>query len=163
MGYNRIRILLVDDEEDLVDFLSHRLLKQGFTIAATNSGAEAIASVERQRFDVAIVDLKMPEMDGIEFLQRIKAIQPFLEVIMLTGHGSHDSALEAGRQDAFRYLLKPYEFDQLLEQIAEAFEARKQNMDEGFRQEMQAIIDRGGSPREILQSQERLRKKYEED
>lgn len=163
MDHNRIRILLVDDEEDLVSFLSHRLLKQGFTISAAGSGEEAVEVVERQRFDVAVVDLKMPGIDGIECTKRIKAVQPFLEVILLTGHGSHESALEAGRHDAYRYLLKPYEFDELVARIEEAYEERRTRMAEGFRREMQEIIDHGGSPREILRAHEELRRKYEEE
>ena len=71
-----IRILLVDDEEDLVEFLAHLLLKRGYTVTATNSGAEAIEAVEAQIFDVALVDLKMPQMDGIQVLKRSAPSSP---------------------------------------------------------------------------------------
>lgn len=163
MAYNCIRILLVDDEEDLVEFLSHRLLKKGFFIAAAHSGAEAVAAVERQTFDVAIVDLKMPEMDGIEVLERAKDLQPYLEVLMLTGHGSHESALEAGRLQAYRYLQKPYDFADLLERITEAHEARKQALAKAYQQATQRAIERSGTARELLETQERLRRTYEQD
>lgn len=158
-----IRVLLVDDEADLVEFLSHRLLKKGLTVTATTSGTAAMAAVECQRFDVVILDLKMPEMDGIEVLRRIKEKQPFLEAIMLTGHGSHESALEAGKLAAFRYLLKPYDFDELLTLIREAHARKRQAMVDQFRQELEDVISSGGSPREITAATERLRREYEQN
>lgn len=158
-----IRVLLVDDEEDLVDFLSHRLLKHGFTVTATTAGTKAIEAAARQQYDVAIVDLKMPVMDGIEVLRWLRESQPFLETIMLTGHGSHDSALEAGRLQAFRYLLKPYEFDELVTLIEEAAANKRNNQRREFQEKQQEIIARGGTPREITAATEQLRREYELD
>lgn len=106
-----IRVLLVDDEQDLVEFLAQRLLRKGITVTATTSGPEALEAVRRQAFDVAVVDLKMPLMDGVEVLRRVKEMQPYLEVIMLTGHGSAESAHAAGRLDAFRYVMKPCDYE----------------------------------------------------
>lgn len=161
---NSIRVLLVDDEEDLITFLSHRLLKHGFSVSATGSGAEAVAAVEGQPFDVAVVDLKMPGMDGIECMQLVKTIQPFLEVIMLTGHGSYESALEAGRLEAYRYLIKPYEFDELLQQIREACAVKEKRMSEGYREESARLAATPGmTSRDLLHEQEELRRKYEID
>lgn len=158
------RVLLVDDEEDLITFLSHRLRKQGFEVSTTGSGVEAIAAVERQTFDVAVVDLKMPGMDGIETMKRLKAIQPFLEAIMLTGHGSYESALEAGRLATYRYLIKPYEFEELLEQIREAHAVKEQRRLAGYREESLELTSTPGiSPRELMHRQEELRRKYEID
>jgi len=159
-----IRVLLVDDEEDLTTFLSHRLRKHGLEVEATGSGPGAIAAVERQLFDVAVVDLKMPGMDGIETVKRLKATRPFLEVIMLTGHGSYESALEAGRLATYRYLIKPYEFEELLEQIREAHAAKEQRRLGGYREEFDALAATPGiSPRELMQRQAALRRKYEVD
>ena len=159
---NKIRVLLVDDEEDLTTFLSHRLTKQGMSVVATGSGAEAIEEAEKRHFDVAVVDLKMPGMDGIECMERLKEIRPFLETIMLTGHGSYESALDAGKLRTFRYLIKPYEFDELLEQIRDAREARKAKMDEGFREESRELSQMPGlTPRELMRRQEELLRKYE--
>ena len=158
-----IRVLLVDDEEDLVDFLSHRLLKHGFTVTATTAGTKAIEAAARQKYDVAIVDLKMPVMDGIEVLRWLRESQPFLETIMLTGHGSHDSALEAGRLQAFRYLLKPYEFDELVALIEEAAANKRNAQNREFQEKQQEIIARGGTPREITAATEHLRSEYELD
>jgi DNA-binding NtrC family response regulator len=158
-----IRILLVDDEEDLVTFLSQRLLKRSFTVMATTSGSAAIAAVQQQTFDVAIVDLKMPQMDGIEVLRQLRQEQPFLQVIMLTGHGSHDSALEAGKLDAFRYVVKPYDFDDLLGLIREAHDQKRQEQQASFKEELQKVIEGGGSPRDIARATERLRQEYEQN
>jgi DNA-binding NtrC family response regulator len=158
-----IRILLVDDEQDLVEFLAHRLLKQGFTVTAAGSGPEALAALGRQIFDVAILDLKMPDMDGIELLERIRGVQPFLEAVMLTGHGSTDSALEAGRLHAFRYLTKPYDYENLLARIREAHAHRERRLEEAFAAEMEAAMSPGHSSHEILTRCEELRRKYERD
>ena len=158
-----IRILLVDDEEDLVEFLAHLLLKRGYTVRATNSGPEAIEAVEAQVFDVALVDLKMPQMDGIEVLNNIRAIQPYLEVIMLTGHGSPNSALEAGRLQAFRYILKPYKVEELLELIQEAFEHREKLLNTAYQEEMEKVLTPGQTAKDILARCEDLRRKYDRE
>ncbi|MDY6954628.1 MAG: response regulator, partial [Thermodesulfobacteriota bacterium] len=105
-----LRVLLVDDEETLVEYISKRLLKQGFTVKATFSGEQALDAAEQRHYDVAVVDLKMPGMDGVETQRRLREIQPFLQCIVLTGHGSIESALESGQEDAFQYLLKPVDY-----------------------------------------------------
>jgi len=156
-----IRILLVDDEADLVEFLACLLLRRGCTVKATYSGPEAIAAVKARTYDVAIVDLKMPQMDGIEVIKRIRALQPFLQVIMLTGHGSIDSALEAGYLKAFRYLHKPYEFDNLMKLIKEACDHRERFLEAAYQEEMAELIALGHTPREILVRGEELRHKYD--
>ena len=119
-----IRVLLVDDEENLLEYLSKRLLKQGFTVKATFSGEEALDAAGDDHYDVAVVDLKMPEMDGVETQKRLKDIQPFLQCIVLTGHGSVETALESGHQDAFQYLLKPVDYDNLVAIIEQAYEKK---------------------------------------
>ena len=156
-----IRLLLVDDEEDLVTFLSHRLRKRGVEVTTALSGREALAAVDRQIFDVAVLDLKMPDLDGITVMERLKAIQPFTEVLMLTGHGSHDSAWEAGRLQAFRYLLKPYKIEELLEQIQEAYELREDVLNSAYEEEMMESMSPGHTPKDILARCEELRRKYD--
>ena len=153
----------MDDEEDLVNFLSHRLLKRGFTVTATTSGPEAITVVKQLIFDVVILDLKMPQMDGITVLQHLKQEQPYLEAIMLTAHGSHESALEAGRMDVYRYLIKPYNFEELVDQIQDANRHKFQQVQSAFQAEMTRVTTSGLSPREIIDATEKLRKKYEQD
>ena len=155
------RVLLVDDEQDLVDFLSQRLVKRGFSVRAATSGELAVAAAAEQTFDVAVVDLKMPGMDGLAVIKELKANQPFIETIMLTGHGSHDSALEAGKLHAHRYLLKPYDFDQLVEKIESAVDARRVELREEYERELEKVRKRS-SAREIVAATEQLRRKYEQ-
>ena len=158
-----IRILLVDDEEDLVSFLAHRLLKRGFTVTATTSGEAALEAARRQTIDVAVVDLKMPDMDGITVLRRMRDIQPYLKTIMLTGHGSHESALEAGRLDTVRYAIKPCEFDELLAMIQDAYRCKREEQRAAFTEEMRRESIGVLSPRELKSISDRLRLKYEQD
>lgn len=162
-GKKSIRVLLVDDEEDLVTFLGQRLKRQGFTVIASTSGQQALTAAKQRTFDVAVLDLKMPHMDGIAVLQKLKEVQPFLEAIMLTGHGSHDSALEAGRLQAFRYLIKPYNHEELVALIQEAHQAKVDKMKAEFLQELAKVTGGGGSPREIIEASARLRQEYEQN
>ena len=123
-----IRLLIADDEEDLVTVLAHRLRKRGIDVTMALSGAEAISAASELTFDVAVVDLRMPDMDGIQIIEQLKALQPHVEVLMLTGHGGHDSAWEAGRLQAYRYILKPHDFDDLLGLVREAAGFRRHKM-----------------------------------
>jgi two-component system NtrC family response regulator len=156
-----IRILLVDDEETLIEYLSKRLLQEGFTVRATTSGDDAVEVARGEDFDVAVVDLKMPGMDGIEVQRALKEIRPFLQTVVLTGHGSLDTALESGRQEAFRYLVKPADHEVLVKTIREAAEHKFSIQHDRFRTEMEEIATSGGSPRAIMRAIEDLRKKYD--
>ena len=159
-----IRILLVDDEHELVDYLGKRLRKRGHDVVGINSGKAALEQVKSRLFDVAVLDLKMPEMDGIELLTHLKEEQPFLQAIMLTGHGSMDSALESGRHDAFRFLVKPYEFGGLLKTIEEAYKDGLKQKKETFDADLQhAITTLSTAPHELIRETARLRKKYEQE
>jgi DNA-binding NtrC family response regulator len=121
-----IRLLLVDDEKDFVNILSKRIKRRNIDVTKAFSGAEAIQALRVQEFDVAVLDLKMEEMDGIETLKVLKIMDPLLAVIMLTGHGSAEAAEQGIRLGAFDYLTKPCELEELLEKIMEAFAHRKQ-------------------------------------
>lgn len=158
-----IRLLIVDDEEDLVTFLAHRLRKRDIDVTTALSGAEAIAAGTELTFDVAVVDLKMPDMDGIEVIEQLKFAQPFLEVLMLTGHGSHESAWEAGRLQAYRYLMKPYDFEELHEVILLAAEQKRTRMHAEFEDKLQALMISTTSPRDLIEMSEELRREYEQD
>ena len=157
------RLLLVDDEEDLVTYLGQRLQKRGMVVHGVTNGPDAIKAARAEVFDVAIVDLQMPKMNGIEVMQQLSALQPFLEAIMLTGHGSHESAWEAGKLHAFRYLIKPYDFDALLQMIGEAHAARSDALRRAFQEKFNDLIARNASAREIMTESERLRREYEQD
>lgn len=158
-----IRLLIVDDEEDLATFLAHRLRNRGLEVTMALSGSEAVSAAHELTFDVAIVDLKMPDLDGITVMEELKSTQPFMEVLMLTGHGSHDSAWEAGRLQAFRYLLKPFEFDELFDLILAAADQRRRRMDSEFEERLEALMSGATSPRDLIEESEKLRREYEQD
>lgn len=116
----RIRLLLVDDEEGYVNVLANRLEKRGFHVTRAYSGGDAIRAVRKQDFDVAVLDLKMEDMDGIEVLKIFKQMGLEMKVIMLTGHGSQEAATEGLSLGAFDYLTKPCELHDLIEKIRQA-------------------------------------------
>lgn len=158
-----IRLLLVDDEEDLVTFLAHRLRKRGMEVVTCSNGEDAVDAAGSQILDVAVVDLRMPGMDGLEVMEKLKRLQPYLEVIMLTGHGTHDTAWEAGRLQAFRYLLKPYDFDELAGFIEDAATQRRERMKSEFERRLSDLMGGTASPRDIIEESERLRRELEQD
>jgi DNA-binding NtrC family response regulator len=121
----RIKLLLVDDETGYVNVLANRLSRRKLQVTKSYSGSEAIQILRRQDFDVAVLDLKMEDIDGIEILKIFKRMAPEMAVIMLTGHGSAKAAREGLEAGAFDYLTKPCEFDELLIKIREAYEAAK--------------------------------------
>ena len=115
-----VRLLLVDDEVGYIEVLSKRLTRRGFEVTTASSGAEAIRAARRWDFDVAVVDLKMEDMDGIEVLKVLKRMVPALHVIILTGHGSERAARDGIAQGAFDYLIKPIGLDPLIARIRAA-------------------------------------------
>ena len=155
-----IRVLLVDDEETLLEYLSKRLLKLGFTVKATFSGEQAIEVAKEEHYDVAIVDLKMPGIDGVETQKRLRQIQPFLQCIVLTGHGSIESALESGQEDAFQYLLKPVDHDELVAAIREAHKKKTEVQDAKFREQLDQIHKSGLGAHGMRKAIADLRKIY---
>jgi DNA-binding response OmpR family regulator len=116
----RIRLLLVDDEEGYVKVLSKRLARRNMEVMTALSGAEGIQRLRKQDFDVAILDLKMEDMDGIEVLRVFKKMVPDLPVIMLTGHGTEKAAREGLDLGAFDYLTKPCDLEELVKKIRAA-------------------------------------------
>ena len=118
------QILFVDDTKDFVEYASKRLRARGYDVTTANCGEEALRVVEARDLDVVILDILMPGMNGVETLSAIKEIKPDLQVVMLTGHGTEESAERGMALGAFEYLLKPVEFGALLEVIGKAMEAR---------------------------------------
>jgi len=155
-----VRILLVDDEETLLEYLSKRLLKMGHTVKATFSGEQAIEVAKGEHFDVAVVDLKMPGIDGVETQKRLRDIQPFLQCIVLTGHGSVETALESGQQDAFQYLLKPIDYDNLVAIINDAYKKKMQIQEVKFREQVKGLSMAGLGPRGMKKAIAELHKIY---
>ena len=107
------KVLLVDDEEDFAEMLSLRLKELGEKVVIAYSGQEGLDTLAKTSIDVVILDIKMPGMDGIETLREIKKQYPIIEVILLTGHGSTETAVEGMKLGAFDYLIKPADFSDL--------------------------------------------------
>jgi len=118
------RILLVDDEERFRVTLEKMLAAQGLVVASRASGALALKELRQQAYDVVLLDIRMPEMDGIKTLRAIKEKHPDIEVIILTGHASMDAALEIIKLGGYDYLLKPCPLEELLLKIDAAYEKK---------------------------------------
>lgn len=114
------RVLLIDDEQDFVTTLAERLEIRGFATATSEDGESGLALIQREPFDVVILDLLMPGMSGLETLKQIRALAPKLPVILLTGHGSTREGMEGMRLGAVDYLMKPLAIEDLLTKIKEA-------------------------------------------
>jgi DNA-binding NtrC family response regulator len=129
----KVRILLVDDEELFVQPLAERLEMRDYDVTTSLSGEGALEKVKRYNYDVIVLDVLMPGVDGIETLREIKSIKPLTEVIMLTGHGTVETAIEGMKLGAFDYLMKPTETKELVDKINKAH-ARKAEQEERIRE-----------------------------
>lgn len=116
------QLLIVDDEDIALRNLQHVMIREGYAVAATRSGAKALTLLEQQRFDVVLTDLRMEKVDGMDILRRCRDVDPMTEVIMITGHASTESAVAAMKQGAFYYLAKPFRLDEVRKVVAEAAE-----------------------------------------
>ena len=123
-------VLLVDDEVPFVETMTKRLERRALVVNTAFSGKEALEVLGNNRnTDVAILDVKMPGMDGIETLGEIKRLFPLTEVIMLTGHGTIESAIDGMKKGAYDYLLKPCDIDQLMAKVEEATRKKRNHED----------------------------------
>ena len=116
-----LRVLVVDDEQELVGALVERLQLRRIEARGVTSAKTALELMERQAFDVVLLDVKMPGMGGVELAKIVKGRWPTLQVVLLTGHGSHDDAEEGLRVGAFKYLMKPVSIEELIEVLHDAF------------------------------------------
>lgn len=122
---DRIKLLLVDDEVAYVNVLSNRMGRRNIDVTKALSGTEGIQALRGKDFDIAILDLKMEDMDGLEVLRIFKKMVPQMPVIMLTGHGSEQAAKAGIELGAFDYLIKPCDFEDLIEKIKGAVGSRR--------------------------------------
>jgi DNA-binding NtrC family response regulator len=118
------KILLVDDETVFANNMSKLLNRRGYQVTAVNSGDAALRALMDNSFDVMVLDLKMPGMDGIAMMHEMRKLGLFTEVLILTGHGSIDTALEAIQLGAYDYVTKPCEIADLVSKIEAAFERK---------------------------------------
>jgi len=138
------RVLLVDDEVDFVEMLTLRLNEVGERVTPAYSGRECLEILGQKAIDVVILDIRMPGMDGIETLREIKKRFPLVEVMMLTGHGTTETAVEGMKLGAFDYLMKPADFDELLLKLENA-RKRKDEQEERIRKaEAKLLLRKSG-------------------
>jgi DNA-binding NtrC family response regulator len=116
-----IRILIVDDEHKLVEAFKKKLEKEGMEVFTALNGQEAISIIEQEALDVGLLDIKLPDVDGVELLARFKEVQPDAELIIITGHASADTAVRSIRLGAYDYLTKPCKLSELHRVITNAY------------------------------------------
>ena len=141
------KILLVDDETVFTQNMAKLLTSRGYVVTAVNSGDAAIQELEQKDFDVVVLDLKMPGMDGITTLKEIKKLGLFTETLILTGHGSIDTALEAIKIGAYDYLTKPCEIDELVGKIEGAWEKKDDEIKKDIEEKIQKVVE---SPQDVF-------------
>jgi len=144
----KMQLMMVDDEERFLSTTKKLLARKGYDALTATSGAEALEMLASHPVDVVILDVKMPGMDGMETLKEMKRRFPLVEVIMLTGHATVESAVEGLKSGATDYLVKPTDIDELLEKATEAFEKRR-HIEEKIRVAQSRSFMK--SPREIME------------
>jgi DNA-binding response OmpR family regulator len=121
---DKFKVLIVDDEIDFLETIVKRLKARNIQVTGVESGVKALEIIKDQDYDVVILDVKMPVLDGIETLREMKKKKPLMEVIMLTGHASVESGIQGMQLGAFDYVMKPVALDELLEKMRQAYERK---------------------------------------
>ncbi len=121
----RYDVLVVDDEQDFREIIVKKLKKRDINCDSAPDGGTAISMIKEKTYDVVLLDVKMPGMDGIETLREIKNIAPMIEVVMLTGHASVESGINGIKYGAFDYLMKPIDMEPLAEKLDAAYERKR--------------------------------------
>jgi len=136
-------VLLVDDEVEFVETFSERLGMRDLAISKAFNGEEALKVLEtRQDIEIVILDVKMPGMNGIETLTKIKEKYPLVEVIMLSGHADVESAIDGMKQGAFDYLMKPCDMDQIIAKVTDAAAKKRQHEEKIIQARIKEITSR---------------------
>ncbi len=143
----KARLLVVDDEEQFVEALSERLSMRGYDVTTSLTGEDAIEKIKNYNFDVVILDVRLPGIEGTEVLREIKSLKPLTEVIMMTGHGTVEMAIEGMKLGAFDFLMKPCETEDLTAKIDKAHDRKAEQED---RIRTAKISDFTSSPRSVL-------------
>lgn len=152
MEKNKINLLIVDDEDQFLASISKSLEVRDFNVVPVNRGEKAIEAARTTPVDIALVDLKMPGINGEETLKTLKAEHKWMEIVILTGHGTIDSAVECTRSGAYSYLQKPCDLDHLLEALKNAYKKKVMNKKKIEEKKMDELlkISLSGSARDIL-------------
>ena len=138
------RVLLVDDEVEFVETLAERMRARGLDVHIANNGGEAIRAVAGNDFDAVVLDLAMPGLDGIETLKRLRETDPDLQIMLLTGQGTVQAAVEATKLGALDVLQKPTDIEVLLEKIKDARAKKIMLTEQKTRQDIDDILTRRG-------------------
>ncbi|MBU1172020.1 MAG: response regulator [Proteobacteria bacterium] len=140
----KVKVLIADDEKEYTETLATRLELRGFSVTPVFSGQSALDIMEKVDFDAVVLDVNMPEISGLDALKIMKKLKPLTPVIMLTGEGTVNNAIEGMKQGAFDFLLKPADTDLLVQKITEAHDIKEKH-DERIRQaEIETILKRRG-------------------
>ena len=150
--------LIVDDEQDFVNYMTKRLKHHEFDVHAFTNPVEALEKTKACRYDVGILDLKMPEMGGEELLKKLKERNASMELIILTGHGSIESAFRSAQRGAYEYLLKPCDFDSLVSCINNAYAKRIKALNRKEAERVDKLMKQAGTmnPLDLLKRLKRL-------
>lgn len=148
-------ILVVDDDHLLRRHVVKKLQEKGYKVSSAGHGRQALRYVRRQRFDVALVDMKLPDVDGLELMRQMKSQDPLLEVVIFTGYASIDSAVEAMRQGAYDYLTKPFETKQVEVVCEKACEKRTLRLQN---EELRRLVSADNGPGELIGRSKAIKK-----
>ncbi len=138
-------VMLVDDEAPFVETMTKRLQKRELDVISALSGQAALDTLSQTpNIDVVILDVKMPGMDGLETLKKIKAGYPLTEVVMLTAHATVESAIEGMKLGAFDYLMKPCDMEQLMGKVREATRKKRDHEDKIREARVREVLTKRG-------------------
>lgn len=138
------KVLLVDDEEEFVETLAERMQSRGMEVATTTSGTDALDRVDAEDFDVVVLDLKMPGIDGLEALKRIKKRRPDIQVVLLTGYATVEKGVEAIKEGALEFLEKPVDLASLTDAIHRAKATKMVLVDQETEERIKDILEHKG-------------------
>jgi DNA-binding NtrC family response regulator len=147
----KIKIMLVDDEERFLETTKKLLERKGYEAMTATGGMEALEKLKTGNVHVVVLDVKMPGMDGVATLKEIKRLHPLIEVIMLTGHATVESAIDGLKAGAYDYLMKPTDIDELVAKTQEAFKKQRDHEEKIRLAQSRTYMK---SPREILKQAE---------
>ena len=152
----KINVLIVDDEMEFADVLSKRLEVRGFAVDTVSSGDEAIGMIRAHDYDVVLLDVLMPGKSGLDILKEIKAIDPLIPIIMLTGHARVDTAIQGMELGAYDYLIKPVETEELVEKIRLAYSHKAAETEKMQHKQTLEPVSRSGWGKKMFSSLSRF-------
>lgn len=138
------RVLLIDDEQDFAQIIAERLSRRGVEVELASNGPEGIAKAKERRFDAVLLDLAMPGMDGMETLRHLLELDPHVQVVILTGHGSVAAGVEAIKHGAADFVEKPADIDTLVGKLSDAQQRRLELFEDDVSKKMNDLMRKKG-------------------